>query len=143
MISTLAEVIDTKPHQLVVRCQQKSACSACASRDTCATNTVANALSTKAITLSVPCEQQIAVGSIIEIGMQEQVLVKSALLLYLLPLLFFIVAALISHVSFANEAITMLTSLIAGGGGFYFAKRQTVKLETHISSQPRFIRLIK
>lgn len=142
MITTLAEVIAVKERQVVVRCQRKSACNACAAKESCATNTVANAMPSKDFTLTVPTDKPIAVGSIIEIGMQESVLVKSAMLIYLLPLVFFIAGALISHLLSQNEQVVIAASFISGAAGFYLARYKTAQFESQINSQPCLLRVI-
>ena len=143
MITTLAEVIEVQEQQIIVRCQRKSACNACASRDSCVSNTLASAMPSKAFTLAVATNKQVPVGSIVEIGMQETVLVKSAVWIYLLPLIFFILAALASHMASQNELIVIAVSFISGAVGFYLAKYKTAQLEAQINSKPCLLRVIK
>lgn len=57
-------------------------------------------------------------GDEIQIGIPEEVIAKSSLTAYIIPLLVLVIATSIAHVQFANEAITIIsgfTGLLLGG----------------------------
>lgn len=142
MITSIAEVIDSKDDFILVRCQPKSGCGNCPSKSQCSIGTVNNALPNKNYTIKVPTDKKISIGSMVEIGMSEALLLKSAMLLYLLPLSFALITALISQLFVSNEIFIIAAALFAGVVGFVFASQKAKKFENRKCDMPRLLGVI-
>ncbi|MGF1766663.1 SoxR reducing system RseC family protein [Enterovibrio makurazakiensis] len=146
MIKALAEVTGNGDGYLMVRCQQKTSCGSCASKSHCGTGIVSNALPGKVLDIRVPSSQAVAVGSVIEIGLEEQTVLTSALLVYILPLFFAIAGALsgqfLATLLSLGEGIVILLSLLAGALGVAVARHFSRKLEQDTRSTPTLVRVL-
>ncbi|MCC4800739.1 transcriptional regulator [Enterovibrio norvegicus] len=146
MMTALAEVTGSGDGYLTVRCQQKTSCGSCASKSSCGTGVVSNALPGKVLDIRVPSSEPVPAGTLVEIGLEEQTVLKSAMLVYVLPLMFAIGGAFIgqflSDLLESGEGIIILSSLLAGGLGMGLARRFSRKLEQDTGSTPSLIRVI-
>lgn len=146
MITALAEVTGSGDGYLTVRCQQKTSCGSCASKNTCGTGIVSNALPGKVMDIRIPSEKAIAAGTLVEIGLEEQTILKSAVMVYILPLLFAVSGALLGQVladlMAAGEGVIILSSLLAGVLGVVVARRFSRKLEQEIGTTPKLLRIL-
>ncbi|CAM4066732.1 SoxR reducing system RseC family protein [Vibrio neonatus] len=76
-------------------CEQQTSCSGCASKSSCATGQVTKAIGNKEHAWSVTTSTVVAKGDIVEIGLPEKALLSAAALVYLVPLLFLFLGALV------------------------------------------------
>ncbi|WP_407331351.1 SoxR reducing system RseC family protein [Enterovibrio sp. 27052020O] len=146
MIKALAEVTGNGDGYLTVRCQQKTSCGSCASKSSCGTGIVSNALPGKVLDIRVPSVKSVAVGSLIEIGLEEQTVLKSAMLVYILPLLSAIAGAILgqylSTLMSIGEGIVILSSALAGIAGVAVARHFSNKLEQDTRTTPTLLRIL-
>lgn len=146
MITALAEVTGSGDGYLTVRCQQKTSCGSCASKNTCGTGIVSNALPGKVMDIRVPSEKAIAAGTLVEIGLEEQTILKSAVVVYILPLVFAVSGAFLGQIladlMAAGEGVIILSSLLAGVLGVVVARRFSRKLEQEIGTTPKLLRVL-
>ncbi|MBE1276890.1 SoxR reducing system RseC family protein [Enterovibrio baiacu] len=146
MMTALAEVTGSGDGYLTVRCQQKTSCGSCASKSSCGTGVVSNALPGKVLDIRVPSPEPVPAGTLVEIGLEEQTVLKSAMLVYVLPLMFAIggafVGQFLSDLLESGEGIIILSSLLAGGLGIGLARRFSRKLEQDTESTPSLIRVL-
>lgn len=143
MITAQAEVIAINDGQLVVRCQQQSSCGSCAAKAACGTGVVSSALPTRLLTVQVASEHSLPIGSLIEIGLSEQRLIRAAFLVYVLPLLFALTAALLASWLSDNELYAIFSSLFGLFSGFYLVHLRAKADEHHKDNAPRLLRVIK
>ncbi|MDD1782915.1 SoxR reducing system RseC family protein [Enterovibrio sp. ZSDZ35] len=146
MIKALAEVTGNGDGVVFVRCQQKTSCGSCASKSACGTGIVNNALPGKVLDIQVPSDKPLAVGSIIEIGLEEQTVLKSAAVVYVLPLIFAMVGAFfgqfLANLLAAGEGVIILTSLAFGGAGVLVARSVSRKMERDAGMTPTLLRVL-
>lgn len=146
MITALAEVTGHGDGYLTVRCQQKTSCGNCASKNACGTGIVSNALPGKVLDIRVPSDKPVAPGTLVEIGLEEQTMLKSAALVYILPLVFALAGALfgqfIADLMAAGEGIIILSSLLAGAGGVLVARYFSRNLEQSAGVTPTLLRIL-
>ncbi|AMG30149.1 transcriptional regulator [Grimontia hollisae] len=146
MITALAEVTGSGDGYLTVRCQQKTSCGSCASKNTCGTGIVSNALPGKVMDIRVPSEKAIAAGTLVEIGLEEQTILKSAVVVYILPLVFAVSGAFLGQIladlMAAGEGVIILSSLLAGVLGVVVARCFSRKLEQEIGTTPKLLRVL-
>jgi sigma-E factor negative regulatory protein RseC len=121
-----------------VECISRSACGSCQSQNSCGVGTVAKTFSAKAVHLEVDHVTGMKVDHDVELYMNNNDLVKSALLVYLLPLIFFIAAAVITHYFAFPEYIIILSAIIFGGIGLLLVakitKNSAVKLKVLVKN---------
>jgi sigma-E factor negative regulatory protein RseC len=85
LIEELAVVVKIENHQVWVESGQNNACGGCLQKTSCATNALGNVLKKK----SVPVDSgiQLKTGDEVIVAIDESLLLRASLLLYLLPLI--------------------------------------------------------
>ncbi len=84
MIEELAVVVKIENHQVWVESEGNSACGGCQQKTSCTTNALGNVLKKKSV--PVDSEIQLQTGDKVMIAIDENLLLRASLLLYLLPL---------------------------------------------------------
>lgn len=145
MIKALAEVIGNAQGFLLVRCQQKSSCGSCASKNHCGTSIVSSAFPSKALDISVPSSAPLELGTLVEIGLEETTILKSAFLVYMLPLLFILVGAFfgqfLADILTTGEGLVIVSSFLFGVAGVGVARYCSRKLEQDCRTVPVLLRV--
>lgn len=100
-----------------VHCDVKASCSSCASRAGCGSRVLNKLGPQTSHTISVPCEQPLAAGQKVELGIAESSLLGSAMLVYMAPLAGLFVMASIFQVLFASDIASLCGALLGGVGG--------------------------
>lgn len=86
MIKEWATVVSWHNGVAQVHCDVKASCSSCASRAGCGSRVLNKLGPQTSHTISVPCEQPLAAGQKVELGIAESSLLGSAMLVYMAPL---------------------------------------------------------
>lgn len=147
MMRSLATVVAVEPGAVIVSCQQQTSCGHCASRDSCGTGIVSKAVPGRSHTIKIPTRSPAAVGDVVEIGLPEQSVLHSAVLVYILPLLFLILGAVIGQWWFVGltgggEPGVILSAVVSAGLGVLLARRLARRLEGHSAYKPSLIRVL-
>jgi len=123
MLKETGKVISIDADGLWVETLNASACGQCRARAGCGQKLLAgygqSSSSIKALFTSLPQTHIWQVGDSVEIGIDESTLVKSAMLAYILPLLFMVLGVILAHHFFQTEFASVLgaaSGLIVGGG---------------------------
>ena len=112
-----------------IECISKSACSSCQNKSSCGVGVVAKAFSDKAHQFEVPYQQGMEVNKFVELQINNGDLIKSAVVVYLLPLMFFIGGAVVAkQFNTSHEAITISFAIASAAVGFIFTRLLTSKL---------------
>lgn len=121
MIEEIAEVVEVGRDYLRVSAQSQSACGKCAAAQGCGQGLL-NRWGAKAAELTLPLNDHdptdFQVNDKVLVGIAENLLVRSALLLYLLPLLTMVAGVVLGNWLFVNDlgvALMALVGLIFGG----------------------------
>jgi sigma-E factor negative regulatory protein RseC len=131
MMTALATVVDVQSkdgrYQVSLSCEQKTSCGSCASANRCSTGVVSKAIGSKAHFWQLWTSHTVSPGQIVEIGFPEKSLLQSAALVYLLPLLFMMIGALIGQAVLVpllegGEPIVILSSVLFMGLGIILAR---------------------
>lgn len=126
MLSETGRIIDIKISNgdkiAIVECVSKSACKSCNNNDTCGIGVVAKGYSDKSHHIVMPYKEGMDVNDTIELLINQQDVVKSSLIAYFVPLIAFVLGALISHLFFNNELVIIFTSLLSLFIGIYLSK---------------------
>ncbi len=91
MIEELAIVVKTEAHQVWVTGGQQAACGGCQQKTSCTTSTLASTFKKKPIPIS--SDLHVKVGDTVIVAMDEDLLLRSTLLVYCLPLVALFVGA--------------------------------------------------
>ncbi len=123
-----------------VECLSRSACSSCQSNSQCGVGVVAKGLKDKTNTISVPYREGMQVDQYIDIEITGQTLVRSAFLLYLLPLFVFIgTASLLSFIDNIAEPWVIVGSILSTVFTFLMLRlcltKQTITVSAEVSNQ--------
>ncbi|WP_028864653.1 SoxR reducing system RseC family protein [Psychromonas aquimarina] len=112
-----------------IECISKSACSSCQNKTDCGVGVVSKAFSDKTHQFEVPFQKGMQKDSYVELQINNSDLVTSAVVVYLVPLLFFIVGALITkQLSDYNEGLIIAISILCAAAGFAVSRLLSNKL---------------
>ena len=112
-----------------VECISKSACSSCHNQTSCGVGVVSKAFSDKSQYFELPYKEGMKVDSFIELQISNGDLIKSASLIYLLPIFFFITSALLIKSFFEfNEGVLITISILFTILGFFITRLIANKL---------------
>ncbi|WP_262963967.1 SoxR reducing system RseC family protein [Methylobacter psychrophilus] len=85
MIEELAVVVKIENHQVWVESGQNNACGGCQQKASCTTNAIGSVLKKKSV--PVDCNIQLKTGDEVMVAIDENLLLRASLLLYLMPLI--------------------------------------------------------
>jgi sigma-E factor negative regulatory protein RseC len=85
MIEELAVVVKTENHQVWVESRQSGACAGCRQKASCSTSAIGSVVGKKAV--AVDSQINLHVGDEVIVAIDEGLVLKASLLLYLLPLM--------------------------------------------------------
>ena len=133
MITEIGKVISIKEVEgeilVQVECISKSACSSCHSQTSCGVGAVSKAFSDKSQYFEMPFKKGMEVDQYIELNISSSDLIKSASLVYLLPLFFFIGSAMtIKGFFVVSEGVLITVSAIFAALGFIITRFVANKL---------------
>ena len=107
---------------VLVECISKSACKSCSSNDNCGVGVVAKGASDKTHQISMPYKEGMEVNNQIELLVDNKDIVQSSLIVYIIPLILFVVTCIISNLIIDNEPLIILFSVSALFIGSVIAK---------------------
>ncbi|WP_409311149.1 SoxR-reducing system protein RseC [Pectobacterium sp. B1J-3] len=128
MIKEWATVVSWHNGMAVLRCEQRSGCSGCQSRSSCGTGLLNQLGAPAEHLLTVPCEQPLEVGQRIELGITEASLLRSAVMVYLLPLLGVFTGSALFQALLGTELSAIIGAFAGGGLFFFLVKYWSVRL---------------
>ena len=103
MIEELAVVVKIENHQVWVESGQNSACGGCLQKASCTTNALGSILKKKSV--PVDSDIQLKTGDEVMVAIDESLLLRASLLLYLLPLIALFTGAGIADWLLADNAL--------------------------------------
>ena len=137
MITEKAEVIAVDGSYAVVQTQRHSTCDGCSANKGCGNALLSKLVGARFMRINVINKAGAKVGDTVQLGMQESGLLKSALLVYALPIvcipLFIGVASIITQ-SMPSDGAAIVIALLGFGCGFVLARRISARL----SENPKF-----
>ncbi|MCW2481249.1 SoxR-reducing system protein RseC [Candidatus Symbiopectobacterium sp. NZEC135] len=128
MIKEWATVVSWHNGMAELHCEQRSGCSGCQSRKTCGTGLLSELGRSAEQALYVPCEQPLLPGQRVELGISESSLLRSAMLVYLVPLLGLFTGAGLLQSLFANDLAAVLGALLGAALAFILVRGWSLKL---------------
>ncbi|ASM96744.1 SoxR reducing system RseC family protein [Vibrio vulnificus] len=150
MMTALATVTQVTPNdhgfEVALSCEQQTSCSSCSSQKSCGTGVVSKAFGNKSLLWHLETQRRLHVGQVVEIGIPEQSLLQSAILVYLLPIVAMLLGALFGHLVLSpwlemGEGAVVLTSMLFAFIGILLAKKLAQPLEQKSAAQVELMRV--
>jgi len=114
-----------------LRPEEKPSCEGCNGQ--CGSKIFSKLFGDKSPELAFTFEEQLIIGQKVKMALDDSHVLKSSLLVYLLPLLFSFVFLIVSAVFMSvSEGWQILFSIIGGVIGFFIAKKQLEKVSYDI-----------
>ncbi|EGQ7756730.1 SoxR reducing system RseC family protein [Vibrio vulnificus] len=150
MMTALATVTQVTPNdhgfEVALSCEQQTSCSSCSSQKSCGTGVVSKAFGNKSLLWHLETQRRLHVGQVVEIGIPEQSLLQSAMLVYLLPIVAMLLGALFGHLVLSpwlemGEGAVVLISMLFAFIGILLAKKLAQPLEQKSAAQVELMRV--
>ncbi|RVU41659.1 sigma E positive regulator RseC/MucC [Rheinheimera riviphila] len=141
MVEEIATVVQIEPAGVWLQTKVVSSCQSCSANDSCTSGVVAKAMTRRDYRFFLQhteADEELLVGQQVRIGIAEDVLVKSALLVYLLPLVLFIGALALAFYGGWSEGGQLLAAMVGGFAGMLLAR----KLSSGIGSVQQQVHLL-
>lgn len=141
MVEEIATVVQVETSGVWLQTKVVSSCQSCSAQDSCTSGVVAKTMTRRDYRFflkQTDVDPELQVGQQVRIGIAEDVLVKSALLVYLLPLLMFIMALGLAFYAGWDEGLQLIAALAGGISGMLLARR----LSTGIGSIQQQVQLL-
>jgi len=141
MIKEWATVISWQQGIAQLRCEQSSGCSSCHSHSSCGTSILNKMGADSSHELHVESKNPLVPGQRVEVGITESSLIRSALLVYMLPLVGLIGCASISQSFFHTDIAAALGGLLGGAGGMLLARFLAHRIGDQREYQPVILQI--
>jgi sigma-E factor negative regulatory protein RseC len=125
----------------VLEIQRKTACGLCGKTRGCGNSIWGKLFAHQSTSFKAQNPIKAKVGDSVVVGINERALLKSALLLYIAPLVTMMIGAILMNVLMHNNAGSMLGSLIGLILGFVWVKGHTTASRYFLEQQPVILRL--
>lgn len=126
MVEEIATVMQVEAQGVWLQTKVVNSCQACSANDSCTSGVVAKHLTNRDYRFFLPYQSmqpELLPGQQVRIGIHEGVLLKSAAVVYLLPLVLFMAAMLLMSFSKAGEGWQLLAGIAAAVPGYWLARR--------------------
>lgn len=145
MIEEIVTVTAAGPEGVRVAAERHSACAQCASKSNCSQGVLSQWRKDKMVEVDVmnPEGFRVAVGIQVVIGLHEGSLMKASFLLYCIPLLCLILAAIAASALGWSEAAQILVSLGAMLAGFWAVRRYANSKSVKSDYQPVLLKILE
>ncbi|EMG6529057.1 SoxR-reducing system protein RseC [Providencia rettgeri] len=141
MVKEWATVVRWQNGRALLRYGSSSGCGSCGARKTCGSYALSKLGPNTEHELEIAIEQPLVEGQKIEVGIPEGSLIRSALLVYLTPILgLFIFAGLAQAFDFEQFWIA-ISGVIGGIIGFYIARRLASNWRDDEAFQPVILQI--
>lgn len=97
MIEEIAIISKIEQYQVYVESRQNNACGGCIQKDTCATSVLDKFFKKRSVAVDVDNNINLTVGDTVIVTINEAVLLRTSVLLYLLPLMLMFISTLIGE----------------------------------------------
>ena len=140
MIEERARVLQLQGKLAVIEMQRQNACDSCELSGGCGTGSLGRLLGQRAQVYTIPNEQNLKAGDTIVIGMPDRSFLLASLMMYVLPLLTMLLAALVAQLIFNASDGTVAVVALAGLGLGLFTTIRLSASDFARRFQPRFMR---
>jgi sigma-E factor negative regulatory protein RseC len=147
MIEENAIVVAIEGDDVLVQTQRRSACQACSVKSGCGTSVLSKVIGQKVSQIKVNNTLNANIGDEVTLGINDNALVHGSLLVYVLPLFFLLVFAMVGEYWAQSQNLNSeLTSIVSGLLGFLiaaFVTRYSIsKTRFKNQIQPHMLRVV-
>ena len=145
MLTESAVVIEYESGKAKVKCQSQSACGSCAAKSACGNSALSELTGSGARgehIFTVETITPLKVGKRVEIGLSEHSLIKSALLMYCVPLFTLLFSTLLFDSLLSHELISVFFIFISTALSFLGVRWYAQKLNRKAAYQPVLLRVL-
>jgi len=144
MIEEQARVMETGKGYAWVEIQRRSACGSCQVNENCGTAALAKFWSGRQVRTRALSELPLQPGDEVIVGLADGVLLRGALLAYLLPLALLLAGALLGEAAFAGagEELVILSGALGLGLGFLAVRAMSRRFREDVRFQPVVLRRV-
>lgn len=144
MIEEVVQVSRIQGEEIWIEASRQSACAACSAKKGCGQGALSDWMSGSAVELSVLNPDRILpeVGQSVVIGLEEGSLIKASVMVYFLPLLILILAAVAVRILGGDENVQILSGLGGLVVGFAIARWVSTRSPSEGCYQPVLLRLV-
>ncbi len=123
MIEEYAIVTAVREGQASLILERRTACGLCGQKRGCGNATWSKMLKSQPHEFTAHNAIQAQVGDAVVVGMDEKAVLRSALFLYVVPLISLLIGALLADYLFTNQLVVMLGAALGLLAGFYAMRR--------------------
>lgn len=145
MLTESAVVIEYESGKAKVKCQSQSACGSCAAKSACGNSALSELTGSGARgehIFTIETITPLKVGQRVEIGLSEHSLIKSALLMYCVPLLTLLFSTLLFDALLSHELVSVFFIFISTALSFLGVRWYAQKLNHKSAYQPVLLRVL-
>lgn len=143
MIEEQGRVVAVEPGAVWVETRRRSTCSSCSAQAGCGQGLMDRlGVDARRGFVRVLCDLQLAVGDAVVIGIREDLLVRSALLVYLLPLLGLFAAALLASSARLSEPLVIAAAFAGFGLSWLLVRARGRRAGDCATAQPVVLRAV-
>ncbi|GAA0857021.1 SoxR reducing system RseC family protein [Aliiglaciecola litoralis] len=146
MIEEIGVITAVDKDHIWVETEIKTTCGGCQAQDNCGTGVVAKAFAPKKEKLILRCKQVASVGQRVKLGIEEDQLISASAIVYVLPLVIMIIAALgaqalLPSFGMEHEGWVIGASFFATLLSFKWVKRKATK-DGDTKFQPKLLAIL-
>ena len=145
MLTESAVVIEYESGKAKVKCQSQSACGSCAAKSACGNSALSELTGSGARgehIFTIETITPLKVGQRVEIGLSEHSLIKSALLMYCVPLFTLLFSTLLFDLLLSHELVSVFFIFISTALSFLGVRWYAQKLNRKSAYQPVLLRVL-
>lgn len=143
MLTEIAVVVAYEQGIAQVKCQSQSACGSCMAKSACGNAALAELTGERGeYIFQIETITPLNIGQQVEIGLSEQAMLRSAILLYLVPLCSLLLAVIIGGYLFSQEIQTAVFALFFTALSFWTVRKIGQKWQRHHQYQPILLRVL-
>lgn len=130
MLEEVAVVKEVHHKHILVSSSRLNGCNACQAKSNCGQRSLAGLFGRKDVLIRLENPDNLIAkpGQSVILGLHEQALLVSSLVMYLLPLLIMIIVAVLTHLAHYSEGMVILSGLLGLALGFLISRKLSVKL---------------
>jgi len=136
MMKESATVVSWQQGVALLRCDYKTGCGSCNARSGCGLPALNELVPKTEHPLQVRIDQPLEPGQRVEVGIAEGSLLRSAMLVYLMPLLGMMLGGSLLQYLLGTDAFAALGALLGGGASFMLARSLAYRLGKQVGYQP-------
>lgn len=143
MLTEIAVVLAYEQGIAQVKCQSQTACGSCAAKSACGTAALSELTGERGEHIfQIETITPLNVGQKVEIGLSEQAMLSSAILLYFVPLCSLLLSVISGGYLFSQELQTALFAFVCTALSFLIVRKISQKWQKNYHYRPILLRVL-